>query len=172
MLLARDSGRTDLQPFTVRGVTDVSIAVPIYRGKSTPTTVASRRAAFVGWVGLSMVPNVILETALEGHPDTAVALRFGSSASSVVFRSGRAPAGAQTATIDLHNGWTVETFGTVTGGGLVGNAGALGLLIGGIGLSLLLSALIYVLGTGRSRARCCSSTNVPTSSASRHCTIR
>jgi hypothetical protein len=151
MLLARDSGQTDLQPFTVKGITDISIAVPIYRGTSTPQTVAARRKAFVGWVGMSLVPGVILTTALSGHPNTSVILRFGGTAKTE-FRSGVAPSGAQTERFDLHDGWTVQTFADVSNSGLLGNAGALALLIAGIALGLLLGALIYLLGTGRARA--------------------
>ena len=151
MLLARDSGQTDLQPFTVKGITDISIAVPIYRGTSTPQTVAARRKAFVGWVGMSLVPGVILTTALSGHPNTSVVLRFGGAAKAE-FRSGVAPTGAQTERFDLHDGWTVQTFAAVGNTGLLGNASALALLIAGIALGLLLGALIYLLGTGRARA--------------------
>jgi diguanylate cyclase (GGDEF)-like protein len=82
----------------------------------------------------------------------AVAFTFGSGSSKVTFKAGSAPAGAMSTSVDLHNGWHVETFGAVDGSGVLGNANALALLLGGIGLSLLLGALIYVLGTSRSRA--------------------
>jgi diguanylate cyclase (GGDEF)-like protein len=54
--------------------------------------------------------------------------------------------------VDLSNGWTVETLAKVGGAGLVGDGSALALLIAGIAFSLLLGALMYVLGTGRARA--------------------
>jgi diguanylate cyclase (GGDEF)-like protein len=66
--------------------------------------------------------------------------------------SGRAPAGAQSATISLHNGWTVTTFGHVPPGGVLGGGNALVLLAAGIALSLLIGTLMFVLGTGRARA--------------------
>jgi two-component system NtrC family sensor kinase len=46
----------------------------------------------------------------------------------------------------------VQTFGAVAAGGIVGTGTALALLLTGIVLSLLLAALVFVLGTGRMRA--------------------
>jgi diguanylate cyclase (GGDEF)-like protein len=54
---------------------------------------------------------------------------------------------------DLHNGWSVKTIGAVGSGGVFGAAGGLPLLAGGLALSLLLGALIYVLGSGRADSR-------------------
>ena len=55
-------------------------------------------------------------------------------------------------TIDLGNGWHLQTFGAPTVDGVLTDPGALGLLLGGIAFSLLLGLLIYLLGTGRGRA--------------------
>ena len=90
--------------------------------------------------------------ALAGHPGTAVAFHYGSGSSKDTFKAGSAPAGAESTTINLHNGWHVETLAAVDGSGVFGNGDALALLLGGFVLSLLLGVLIYVLGTGRSRA--------------------
>ena len=98
-------------------------------------------------------PDVLLQTALDGRANTAAELRFGSGASAVVFRSGQVPAGAQTMTINLDNGWKVETLGVVDHGGVFGGGGGLPLLAAGMALSLLLGALIYVLGSGRAHSR-------------------
>jgi diguanylate cyclase (GGDEF)-like protein len=152
MLASRDSGQADLQPLTVRGVTILSFAVPIYRGGSTPATTAARRAAFVGWVGMSIVPDVILTTALQGHPDTSVALRFVGGASATAFRYGAAPVGGQAVTVRLDDGWNVEVSGPSASVGPFGNADALLILCAGTALSLLLGAVIYLLGAGRARA--------------------
>jgi hypothetical protein len=75
LLASRDSGRDGLEPLKAGNTTTLSLLLPIYQGGSMPTTVAARRAAFLGWVGMSLVPNVILDTALGGHGDTSVALR-------------------------------------------------------------------------------------------------
>jgi diguanylate cyclase (GGDEF)-like protein len=152
LLKVRDTGQGAYEPFQLGKITELGVGIPIYRGGIVPTTVQARRAAFIGWTGVQFVPSVILATALQGHPDTAVAFRYASGTSKVAFKFGSAPAGAQSVTINLHNGWQVETFGPVTGAGLLANANALVGLLGGITLSLLLGAVIFLLGTGRSRA--------------------
>jgi diguanylate cyclase (GGDEF)-like protein len=54
--------------------------------------------------------------------------------------------------IDLHNGWTVRTFGAAIAAGAFDDAPALTLFVGGLLISLLLGLLVFVLGTGRTRA--------------------
>ena len=151
-LASRGSGQEVLAPIVIRKVTALALGVPIYKGGSLPTTAVARRAAFAGWVGMSIVPCVILTTALQGHPNTAVALRYGGRSSTVVFRTGRAPSGAQVASVNLHNGWTVQIFAAISSGGVLGNASSLALFIAGIALSLLFGFVIHLLGTGRARA--------------------
>jgi diguanylate cyclase (GGDEF)-like protein len=152
LLATRSSGQAELLPLTIGKVTSLSFAIPIYRGGSVPSTEAARLDTFVGWVGMSIVPNVILTTALAGYPDTAVALRYGTGASAITFTGGSAPTAAATMSINLHNGWTVETSGSIAGGGVANDADALAILLGGIALSLLLGTVLYLLGTGRARA--------------------
>jgi diguanylate cyclase (GGDEF)-like protein len=117
-----------------------------------PATAETRTAAVLGFVGVTTRPGFVLSQALTSHPGTAVAFYYGSGSTKVTFRAGSASAGAQSSTIDLHNGWHVETFAAVDRAGVFGNADALGLFLGGLALSLLLGVLIYVLGTSRSRA--------------------
>jgi signal transduction histidine kinase len=151
-LTARDSGQSFYTPINNGPVMSLAVQTPIYLGGVVPATVASRRAEFEGWLSMSTVPKVLLDRALQGHPNTAVTFRYHTSTSNVAFSSGSAPAGARSAIIDLHNGWTVETFGAVVGGGVWENGNALELLITGVVLSLLLGALVLVLATGRARA--------------------
>jgi diguanylate cyclase (GGDEF)-like protein len=151
-LAARDSGQNQLLPFDGDKNASLSLEAPIYSGGSVPKTIKAREETLVGWVGMSLKPNVLLATALEGYPNSAVSFRYGGGSSPVVFHSGIIPPHAQTTTINIHDGWTVQTFGSVGSGALVDNATALALLFGGILLSLLLGALIYALGTGRARA--------------------
>jgi diguanylate cyclase (GGDEF)-like protein len=101
---------------------------------------------------MSLVPKLVLGTALEGHPGTAVEMSYGAGTSKVVFTDGKAPANAQHVMINLHNGWTVESFATVAGGGVFADDGALALLLAGITLSVLVGLLGFVLGTSRARA--------------------
>ena len=98
ILAARDSGQGAYQPYATGDLTLLGIQVPVYRGGVVPTTVAARRAAFIGWVALALLPKVLLETAREAHPDTAVTLRYARGASPISFSSGKAPPSAQSLT--------------------------------------------------------------------------
>ena len=153
LLASRDSGRGVYGAINLGNGTILGVDVPFYRGGATPTTVRARRAAFAGWMAMSFKPSVVLDAALRGHPSTAVAFRFKSSYSTAAFRAGNTPTGARSVTIDLHNGWTVQTFGLVASGGVLGNSNALAVLIAGVLLSLVVGVLVFVLATGRARAR-------------------
>jgi diguanylate cyclase (GGDEF)-like protein len=139
-------------PITLGKVAYLAVSAPVYPGGSIPITAEARAATVLGNIGLTIRPGLLLGQALAGHPGTALAFHYGSGSTKDTFRAGSAPAGAQSSTIDLGNGWHVTTFAMVDGSGVFGNAGALALLLGGLALSLLLGALIYVLGTSRSRA--------------------
>ena len=151
-LKARDSGQGAYLPYGTGKTAGLVVGIPIYMGDVVPTTVQTRRDAFLGWTGMQMYPSVLLTTALQGHPNTAVEFHYGAGSSKVTFKAGSAPAGAQSTTIDLHNGWSVQAFGAATGVGVLADRNALALLLGGTALSLLLATLLYVLGTSRSRA--------------------
>jgi diguanylate cyclase (GGDEF)-like protein len=144
--------KPSLAPLSFQHVQILSLSVPTYRGGSAPKTAAARQASFIGWVGMLLVPGVDLTTSLENHPDTAVALRFGGVKSKIIYRSGMTYAGGDSDSINLHNGWTVVTSNPPVGGGIFSNATALALLIAGLLLTILVSAMILVLGTGRTRA--------------------
>jgi len=139
-------------PFTFGKVSYLAVDSPVYPGGSIPASAEARAATVLGFVGVTTRPGFVLTQALDGHTGTAVSFHYGSGSTKVTFRTGSAPAGAQSSTIDLHNGWHVTTFARVDGSGVFGNANALALLLGGLALSLLLGVLIYVLGTSRSRA--------------------
>jgi len=152
LLEARVSGKDEYLPYNSGKGEDLAVGAAVYSGGAVPGTVKARQAAFVGWTGTATLPSVILATALEGHPSTEVAFHYGAGSSRVTFRAGKAPLGAGSTTINLHNGWHVQVFGSVTGAGLLANRNALMLLIGALALCWLLGLLIYVLGTSRSRA--------------------
>jgi diguanylate cyclase (GGDEF)-like protein len=152
LMKARDSGEGAYLPSGVRTGALLVVGTPIYRGGVVPTTVQARRDAFIGWTGTEVLPNVVLATAVKGHPGNAVAFRYANGSSKATFKAGLAPAGAHSTTINLHNGWSVQVFGAATGGGVLVNGNALSLLLAGLVLSLLLGAFIYMLGTSRSRA--------------------
>ncbi|HEX7610639.1 MAG TPA: EAL domain-containing protein, partial [Solirubrobacteraceae bacterium] len=152
LLIARDEGLSSYAPFVDGNVTTLGVQTPVYRNSVVPTTVAGRRRAFIGWLGELIVPNVVLDSALAGHPNTAVRFSYASGSSHVVFTSGHAPAHSQVSTINLHNGWTVRSYGAPLGAGVFADRNALTLLIGGTLLCLVLGLLFFVLGTGRTRA--------------------
>jgi diguanylate cyclase (GGDEF)-like protein len=152
LIPGRESALALYAPFVDGNTTMLAVSTPVYRGGVAPSTVPARRRAFLGWLGELLVPKVVLERALEGHPNVAVMFRYNSRNSHVAFTSGATPASAQSTTINLHNGWTVQSLGAGVSGGALSDWDSLTLLIGGTLLSLLLGLLVWVLGTGRRRA--------------------
>ena len=149
---ARDSGQGIYLPYTIDKKTELGINTPVYQGGVVPATVAGRRQTFLGAMGTEVLPKVLLERALQGHPGTTVAFHYHSGLSNALFDSGKPPADAQSSTTSLHNGWTVTTYAVVAGGAILANGSALALLITGVVLSLLLALLVFVLATSRARA--------------------
>jgi len=102
--VAEDTGRTNYTAVNLGSGNILGLQAPFYRGGKLPSTVKARRAAFVGWVGMALNSQLVLANALRGYPGVAVAFRYNETSPSIVFRSGSAPHGAQSALIDLHNG--------------------------------------------------------------------
>ena len=148
LLVARDSGLSSYGLVSAGGSRALVFETPVYRGNVTPHTVAGRRAASVGWLREVLAPGVVLAQALQGHPDDAARLSYRSSSASAVFASGAPQPGAQSTTIDLHRGWTVQSFAAVAGAGVLTDGSALALLIVGCLLSALLGLVVFVLGGG------------------------
>jgi diguanylate cyclase (GGDEF)-like protein len=163
LVTARDSGLSGYAPVEDGRTQVLGVETPVYRGGVAPATVAARKRAFVGWIGELIIPEVVLQRALEGHPNLAVVFRYHSRFSQVTFTRGTAPAGGQSTNIELrvgreagllgaHEGWSVRTFGAPLARGVFENANSLLLLIGGSVLSVTVGLLGFVLGTGRRRA--------------------
>jgi diguanylate cyclase (GGDEF)-like protein len=150
LLLSRDTA-TSLYTSVSAGSRQVlAVATPVYRGDVTPHSVFGRRAASVGWLREVLLPGVVLQQALAGHPGYALRLRRQIGATShLLLAGGTRQPGAQTATVGLHDGWTVTSFGPALTTGVLGDGDAVALLIGGILLSALLGLLAFVLGTRR-----------------------
>ncbi|MHB1251946.1 MAG: bifunctional diguanylate cyclase/phosphodiesterase [Acidimicrobiales bacterium] len=151
-LKARDSGLGAYLPFASGASQQLVVGTPIYSVGYVPKTVQARRASFIGWVGTQVDPRALLNSALANRADTAVTITYVNSSVPVSFKAGTVPSLAQSITTNLHNGWLVRTYGVSAGDGLVANTNALSLLLGGLLFTLVLVALIIVLGTGRSRA--------------------
>jgi diguanylate cyclase (GGDEF)-like protein len=147
-----DSGQSSYAPFMEGGKTTLGVETPVYRGGVVPKTVAARRRDFAGWLGELLLPQVVLARALDGHPNVAVVFRYDSGKTHVAFASGRVPAHAQSSSIRLYNGWSVQSAAPQVAVGVAANRDALALLLGGLLLSGLLGVLVLVLGTGRTRA--------------------
>ncbi len=152
LLGAIESGASSYVPFKEGATTRLAVQTPIYRGGVVPALPAARRSAFVGWLAESLDPQVLLRGALSGRPRTELTLSYHAGSSDVSFQSGTRPAQAQSSTVSLHNGWTASSYTAAPGEDILGDGRALTLLIGGVALSLLLGALTFVLGTGRTRA--------------------
>ncbi|MGZ4403329.1 MAG: CHASE domain-containing protein [Gaiellaceae bacterium] len=165
-LTTRDTGRGTYYPVGVGKASWLGIDTPVYRGAGVPATVSARRRMFLGWLGEAINPGVLLRRALQGRRGAAVSLRYAKSNPPVVFTSGTAARQAASTTLDLHNGWQVTVRGSLPAGGLLGDASARTILIGGSALSLLLGLLLFVLATGAS-VHYCSSTRRRVNSATR-----
>jgi diguanylate cyclase (GGDEF)-like protein len=151
-IATRDSGRSAYAPYPSGSSTGLVIYTPIYRGGVVPRTVALRRRAFIGLFATTVAPQVVLGEALRSHPGVAVEFRYGSVFTHVAFRAGKIARGGQTTSIGVGSGWTMRAFGAPITAGIVHDPHALTLLIGGIAVTVLLGLLVFILGTGRSRA--------------------
>jgi diguanylate cyclase (GGDEF)-like protein len=152
LLRIRDSGKGAVLPYgTGKGAT-LGVAWPIYQGGVVPTTVQGRQDAFIGWVAEELDPSVALRTALVGHHQTAVRMRFIGESTPVTFSAGSAPAGSQTTVVAIGNGWEVLTTTPVRSASILGSGPAVARLTTGILISLVLGLLLYLLGTSRARA--------------------
>jgi diguanylate cyclase (GGDEF)-like protein len=134
----------------------LAIDTPLYRHGGIPTTIARRRATFMGWIGTVIAPEVLLHAALHGHPGVVVSLRDTTRSGILAFTAGRAHADAgsyaESTTINLQNGSTVQISAAAVDGGLFADGNALEVLIAGTLLSGLLGLVVFVLATGRFRA--------------------
>ncbi|HMD56442.1 MAG TPA: EAL domain-containing protein [Solirubrobacteraceae bacterium] len=149
LLLSRDSGTASYAPVSATRAGQLNVDTPIFRGSAPASGPAGRTGSFVGWLREVLVPGVVLEEALRGHPGVAVRLSYKRGTSNATFALGTPQTGAPSATTSLHEGWTVESFGAPVSSDVLSDPEARGLLIAGCLLSLLLGVLIYVLGSGR-----------------------
>lgn len=162
LILDREAGLTGYAPVFEGTSPLLGVETPIYRGRGVPKTSAARRREFVGWLGDLIVPGVVIDGALEGHPGIAVIFRYDARFSRVAFGHGSIPPDGQSARIPLlvghealgnsHEGWSVQTFGPTASAAVLANENALLLTLGGTLLSVLVGLLVYVLATGRTRA--------------------
>ena len=149
---SRDSGDTSYSPISIAGETLLSVRVPVYRLGMSLGSAQERRRAFMGWVGTVSTPSILLDLATRTNPTTTVSMRYQQRSSDVEFSSAPIAPGSATATFDLDNGWTITTSRPIDESGLFGNQRALLILSTLMLLSLVIAALVLVLGTGQARA--------------------
>ncbi len=130
----------------------LGIETPLYRGGHIPATAGERRATFIGWTAIVVVPQILLDSAIDGHPGIAVALHDTSGSKTLAFTAGHAPHGTGRMTVNLRDGTTVETYAALGSAGVFANSNSRSLLAGGVLLSAVLFLLALVLLTGRWRA--------------------
>jgi diguanylate cyclase (GGDEF)-like protein len=146
LLLSRNTGLSTYHPISAGHRQALAIVTPVYRGNVTPHTVFGRTAASVGWLREVLVPGAVLGQVLVGHPGYALALTYHDGASNLLFSSGAPRSGAQNTTLDLHDGWTVTSFGPAPAANVLADGDALAVLIGGILVSVLLGLVVDILG--------------------------
>ena len=151
-LAARDSGVSTYTPITIGAEEFLSVNVPVYRAGAPVVSVDDRRQAFLGWVGTVSTPQLVLEQAARAHRGVIVSMRYTDDESDVEFTSGPVPDGADMASVELDNGWTISTFADVEQATLLGHRESRSALIALVLLTMVVAALVFVLGTGRARA--------------------
>jgi hypothetical protein len=101
-LAARDSGVSSYIPLTTGASTFLVVLSPVYSGGGAPpTTVDGRQRSFVGWIGMQVLPQMLLRRATAGHPGMGVTLSYHAGTSTAVFHDDPAINGPYSITTDL-----------------------------------------------------------------------
>jgi diguanylate cyclase (GGDEF)-like protein len=153
MIAERDTGGSSYFAVQYGGLSVLGVQTPVYRGGLVPASAAERRTTFVGWIGETIVPRVMLASALRGHPGMALTITYRANGYHAAFGFGRTARQAGHLTLTLPGHWAVRVSGPLAAASITQDQSALGLLVGGIVLSLMLGLLLYVLASGRARAR-------------------
>jgi diguanylate cyclase (GGDEF)-like protein len=151
LLAARDSGTPSIFAVPDAGGTLFVIQTPIYRGGQVPDSIVARRAEYLGILGISIAPDVLLSAVSRDHHDVTITLAH-DGVPSASFSNGEVPTDAESVREDLGTGWSATISRPVPDQGLMASGSAQGLLAAGIAASVMLGLLIYALGTGRRRA--------------------
>ncbi|CAN5668667.1 hypothetical protein BH10ACT2_BH10ACT2_18450 [soil metagenome] len=152
LLNARDTGAGALTSTDLGGDQRLLVVyTPVYANGVVPASAVGRQQAFLGAVGTALDPVALLATVADIHPNFAVELRYHDEFVDLNFRVGREQVGAQTSLQQLQPGWEVKVSAAPPRLPS-SNDGSEQLLFAGLGASLMLALLVYVLGTSRSRA--------------------
>jgi diguanylate cyclase (GGDEF)-like protein len=151
ILRSRDTGEGALSVIKL-SETLLGVQTPLYRDNIVPATVEARRAAFQGWVGIALEPDHVLQTALGRRKGLVVELANRGIGFQKAFRTGTAPADAERHSEDFDGGWVGRVYTTPVDGAITAHGAALGLLVGGSLVSVLVAGFVLMLATGRARA--------------------
>jgi diguanylate cyclase (GGDEF)-like protein len=156
--LAQDTGQFVVVP-PIRGfpVLGFAMIAPVYQGGVVPGTVAGRRAALVGWMTGTFDPVTIIKGATGAHKGIAIELsrRDPTRSPMLVAKVGTVPSGnvmSQTVKVDADGHWIVRVTGAVASGWLSPRTQGLGVLAGGMAVSVLFFLLVHILAGSRARA--------------------
>jgi len=151
-----DSGQSVVYNARAQGVSTLFIEAAFYRRGAPLASVAQRRAALAGWISSSFQIEAVIGQAIAGHRGISVALyhRNPGQPEEFIARVGSARStGAFThdTTLQIDGTWRVVVHGS-TATGPSANVQGLLVLIAGLVVGALLSALIVVLARSRERA--------------------
>jgi diguanylate cyclase (GGDEF)-like protein len=151
-----DSGRSVVYNARAQGVSTLFIEAAFYRRAAPLASVAQRRAALAGWVSSSFQIEAVISQAIAGHRDISVALyhRNPGQPEEFISQVGAAPSTGDfthDTTMQIDGMWRAVVRGS-TGEGPTADVQGLLVLIAGLVVSALLSALIVVLARSRERA--------------------
>lgn len=153
LLGTRDTAQTLYRGISLPGGAGLEALTPVYRGSSTPITMAGRRAAFAGWLRETVSPRALLEQARQGTLLQALQLSHAGVGTTAAVTVGTAGSEAQGASASLPGGWTLRSYGPPVSTNILHDGDALALLALGLLASLEAVALVLSLGHGPSRPR-------------------
>lgn len=149
-----DSGQFAVSPPRVG---TVFIGAAIYRRGASLRSVAARRAAVIGWIWSSVDMPSVIRAALGIHRGLAVTL-YHRDANRGLELAGAAGAPGRGDTLlyrkafDIQGTWIIAVRGVPPTTGIPADVQGVSLFLGGIIVSLLLSALVFMLMRSRQRA--------------------
>jgi diguanylate cyclase (GGDEF)-like protein len=151
-----DDGQYGVYSVTLSSVTSLIVEVAAYRQGAPLMSVAQRRAAVIGWVLGSFDITSLMQSALGATHGLAVTLYhanpglgpefIGSAGKATVHRF------TEHSTMQMDGSWNVEVSGAPVASGLSAQTQGLIVALGGVLVSLLLAALVWVLARSRERA--------------------
>jgi diguanylate cyclase (GGDEF)-like protein len=152
-----DSGEYGTYSITLSGVSSLIVEAAVYRSGVPLSTVAQRRAAVLGWVLGSFDITSLMRSALGGQHRLAVTLYHANPGLGPEFigrmgNPGSAHPFTQRDALQVGGTWIIKVSGTPLASGPSATVQGLVVLAAGIVATLLLAALVLVLGRSRERA--------------------